>query len=133
MFGDYIDVYDLTRAVEDKATVRVFYESRLIAVDLPEGVEPELIDERADEATTGLDDSEREHITQAVTIMNAVYGAPDRLRMLARDIVDHWEARSARDAEVHRHSRQGHDRVRDTRHLRGAIRANYPHKARLAQ
>jgi type I restriction enzyme R subunit len=94
VFGDYIDVYDLTRAVEDKATVRVFYESRLIPVDLPEGVDPELIDERADEATTGLDDSERERITQAVTVMNAVYGAPDRLRTLARDIVDHWAARS---------------------------------------
>ena len=94
VFGTYIDVYDLTRAVEDKATLRVFYESRLIAVDLPEGVDPELIDERADEATTGLDDSERERVTQAVTAMNAVYGAPDRLRTLARDIVDHWEARS---------------------------------------
>jgi type I restriction enzyme, R subunit len=94
VFGDYIDVYDLTRAVDDEATVPVYYESRLIPANLPEGVDPELIDERADEATAGLDDSERERIQQAVAVMNAVYGAPDRVRMLAADLVAHWEARS---------------------------------------
>ena len=50
VFGDYIDIYDLTRAVDDGATVPVFYEPRLIPVDLPTGVDPDLIDERADEA-----------------------------------------------------------------------------------
>ena len=53
VFGDYIDIYDLTRAVEDGATVPVFYESRLIPLDLPEDVEPEEIDEQADEADRG--------------------------------------------------------------------------------
>ncbi|MGH2929214.1 MAG: type I restriction endonuclease subunit R, partial [Solirubrobacteraceae bacterium] len=95
VFGDYIDVYDLTRAVDDEATVPVYYESRLIPVNLPRDVDPELIDERADEATAGLDDSERERIQQAVTVMNALYGAPGRVRVLAADLVDHWEARSA--------------------------------------
>ena len=95
VFGDYIDVYDLTRAVEDGATVPVFYESRLIPLDLPAGVDPDVIDERADEATAGLDDSQRERIQQAVAVMNALYGAPDRLRVLSNDIVEHWEARSA--------------------------------------
>jgi type I restriction enzyme R subunit len=94
VFGDYIDVYDLTRAVDDEATVPVYYESRLIPVSLPEDVDSELIDERADEATAGLDDSERERIQQAVAVMNAVYGAPDRVRTLAADLVEHWEARS---------------------------------------
>jgi type I restriction enzyme R subunit len=95
VFGDYIHpIYDLSRAVEDGATVRVFYESRLIPVSLPEGVDPDMIDERADEATAGLDDSERERIVQAVTAMNELYGAPDRLRTLASDLVEHWEARS---------------------------------------
>jgi type I restriction enzyme R subunit len=94
VFGDYIDIYDLTRAVDDGATVPVYYEPRLIPVDLPAGVDPELIDERADEATAGLDDSERERIQQAVAVMNAVYGAPDRVRTLAEDLVAHWEARS---------------------------------------
>ena len=95
VFGDYIDVYDLTRAVDDGATVPVFYESRLIPLDLPAGVDPDVIDERADEATAGLDDSQRERIQQAVAVMNALYGAPDRLRVLSKDIVAHWEARSA--------------------------------------
>lgn len=95
VFGGDIDVYDLTRAVDDGATVPVFYESRLIPLDLPRDVDPDLIDERADEATAGLDDSERERIQQAVTAMNALYGAPDRLRVLSKDIVEHWEGRSA--------------------------------------
>ncbi len=94
VFGDYIDIYDLTRAVDDGATVPVYYEPRLIPVDLPGDVDPELIDERADEVTAGLDDSERERIQQAVAVMNAVYGAPDRVRRLAEDLVAHWECRS---------------------------------------
>ena len=94
VFGDYIDTYDLTRAVDDEATVPVYYESRLIPVNLPGDVDPELIDERADEATAGLDDSERERIQQTVAVMNALYGAPDRVRVLAADLVEHWEARS---------------------------------------
>jgi type I restriction enzyme, R subunit len=96
VFGNYIDVYDLTRAVEEGATVPVFYESRLIPVSLPKGVDPEVIDERADEATSGLDDSERERLQQAVAAMNSVYGAPDRVRKLAADLVEHWEARAER-------------------------------------
>ena len=94
VFGDYIDVYDLTRAVEDGATVPVFYESRLIELKLPADVDPEVIDERADEATAGLDDSQRERIQQAVAVMNALYGAPARLEKLSADIVAHWAARS---------------------------------------
>ncbi|WP_199234379.1 type I restriction endonuclease subunit R [Kribbella sp. VKM Ac-2568] len=93
VFGEYIDIYDLSRAVEDGATVRVYYESRLIKVDLPDDVDPELIDERADEVTVGLDDAERQRIQQAVAAMNALYGAPDRLRVLADDVVQHWENR----------------------------------------
>lgn len=59
VFGPYIHVYDLTRAVVDGATVRVYHESRLIPVNLPEEVDPETIDERADALTAGLDDAER--------------------------------------------------------------------------
>jgi type I restriction enzyme R subunit len=95
VFGDYIElIYDLTQAVEDGATVRVYYEPRLIALSLPEHVKPEDIDEQADEVTAGLDDSERQRIQQRVAAMNAVYGAPDRLRQLSEDVVAHWEARS---------------------------------------
>ncbi|MGB3440556.1 MAG: type I restriction endonuclease subunit R [Actinophytocola sp.] len=94
VFGDYIDIYDLTRAVVDGATVPVFYQSRLIQVDLPKDVDPEIIDERADEATAGLDDAEKTRIQQAVAAMNELYGAPARLEKLAADIVAHWDERS---------------------------------------
>lgn len=94
VFGDYIDIYDLTRAVVDGATVPVFYQSRLIQVDLPKDVDPEIIDERADEATAGLDDAEKTRIQQAVAVMNELYGAPARLEKLAADIVVHWDERS---------------------------------------
>jgi hypothetical protein len=85
----------LARAVRDRATVPMYYESGLIPLDLSARVDPDLIDERADEATAGLDDSERERIHQAVVVMNALYGAPDRLEKLSADIVAHWTARSA--------------------------------------
>jgi type I restriction enzyme R subunit len=94
VFGEYIDVYDLTRAVDDGATVPVYYESRLIELNLPADVDPEVIDERADEATAGLDDSERERVQQAIVVMNELFGAPDRLRQLSEDIVAHWSQRS---------------------------------------
>ncbi len=96
VFGDYIDVYDLSRAVDDGATVPVHFQSRLISVKLPESIDPELLDERVDQATAGLDDAERERIQQASAVMNELYGAPDRLRKLAADIVEHWEERSTR-------------------------------------
>jgi type I restriction enzyme R subunit len=94
VFGDYIDIYDLTRAVTDGATVRVYHDSRLIPVDLPRDVDPETIDDRVDEATAGLDDAERRRIERSVAVMNEIYGAPDRLRTLAADLVGHWETRS---------------------------------------
>lgn len=95
VFGDYIDVYDLTRAVTDGATVPVHFESRLVKVRLAEGVDEEALDAAADEATTGLDDVERERIEKSVAVVNAIYGAPARLAMLADDLIAHWEDRRA--------------------------------------
>jgi len=94
MFGDYIDVYDLTRAVEDGATVRVFHEARIIPVELPDGVHPEMIDDEVELITTGLDEAERERLQRRVAVLNALYGAPARLRTLAADLVRHWGHRS---------------------------------------
>jgi len=94
VFGPDIDVYDLTRAVNDKATVPVYFEPRLIKVTLAEGVTEDTLDKAADEVTSGLDDVERDQIEKSVAVINAVYGAPERLSALARDIVGHWERRS---------------------------------------
>lgn len=94
VFGSVIDTYDLTRAVDDGATVPVYFEPRLVAVKLAGDVTEEQLDEAADEATHGLDDVERSKIEQSVAVINAVYGAPARLAALAADIVAHWEQRS---------------------------------------
>ncbi|QGH69055.1 type I restriction endonuclease subunit R [Pseudactinotalea sp. HY158] len=104
VFGDVIDTYDLTRAVEDGATVPVYFESRLVKVGLAEDVTAEEIDATADEVTTGLDDAERERLERSVAVINAVYGAPTRMRELAADLVTHWEARRDAVAELVRAS-----------------------------
>lgn len=94
VFGDYIDIYDLSRAVDDGATVPVFFEPRLIKVALATDVTEDTLDEAADEATVGLDDTERARIEASVAVVNAVYGAPERIAALAEDLVAHWETRS---------------------------------------
>ena len=96
VFGDYIDIYDLTRAVDDGATVPVYFEPRLIKVGFAEGASEEDIDRAADEYTLGLDDTERAQLEASVAVVNAVYGAPERIETLAKDIVAHWEERQAR-------------------------------------
>src|SRR5699024_5367412 len=93
VFGDVIDVYDLTRAVADGATVPVYFESRLVKVVQAGDLSDEDIDAAADEATTGLDDAERDRLEKSVAVINAVYGAPQRMRELAEDLVAHWEGR----------------------------------------
>ena len=93
VFGEYIDIYDLTRAVQDGATVPVYFEPRLIKVRLAEEITQEVLDAAADDATVGLDDAERSRIESSVAVVNAVYGAPARLTALAADLVSHWESR----------------------------------------
>ncbi|MFE6551717.1 type I restriction endonuclease subunit R [Streptomyces sp. NPDC057746] len=96
VFGDYVDIYDLKRAADDGATVKVFHEGRVIQLILDEDVDPTQIDEEADRITDGLDDTERRRVEQAAATMNAMYGAPARVRDLAKDLVTHWEARRER-------------------------------------
>lgn len=97
VFGDYIDVYDLTRAVEDGATVRIFYESRLVKVALPEDAH-ETLDELADEITEGAEEAEAIRAKSKWARIEAVVGAEERLDLVARDLVEHWERR--RDAMI---------------------------------
>ena len=92
VFGDYIDVYDLTRAVEDGATVRIFYESRLAKVSLDETAH-ELIDQLVDAATAEVDETEARRSKSKWSRVEAIVGANDRLDIIAADIVDHWEKR----------------------------------------
>ena len=96
VFGDYIDIYDLTRAVGDGATVPVYFEPRLIKVSFADGATEDDIDRAADEYTLGLDDTERARLEASVAVVNAVYGAPERIETLAADLVQHWEERRER-------------------------------------
>ncbi len=95
VFGKYIDVYDLTRAVKDGATVPVKYESRYIPLELPVGQTVEDINDVAERMTEELDEAERKKTEQAVLRMNTMYGSPSRLKRLASDLVEHWETRSS--------------------------------------
>ncbi|MDI5936679.1 MULTISPECIES: type I restriction endonuclease subunit R [unclassified Micromonospora] len=93
VFGDYIDVYDLKRAVDDEATVRVYHEPRIIPVSLPPDIDPDSIDEQVETLTASLDDAERRRAEAYAATMNTIYGAPDRVETLAKDLVAHWEKR----------------------------------------
>lgn len=66
----------LTRAVAEGATVPVYFEPRLIQVELAGDITEDQLDLAADEVTAGLDDAERTRIEQSVAVVNAVYGAP---------------------------------------------------------
>ena len=92
VFGDYVDVYDLTRAVEDGATVRIFYESRLAKIELSEA-DLAALDELADEITESVEEDTAIAAKSRWSRLEAVVGAEARLDLVARDIVEHWEKR----------------------------------------
>ncbi|MEJ8553909.1 type I restriction endonuclease subunit R [Tepidibacter sp. Z1-5] len=93
VFGDYIDVYDMTRAVEDKSTVKIYYENRIIKLETDEE-ELKKIDEEFEELTEGQEDNEREKNKSKWSRLEAVVGSPNRIKKLAKDIVEHYEEKS---------------------------------------
>ena len=92
VFGDHISVYDVRRAVEDAATVPIYYESRLARLALDEGERPS-IDPDFEEVTEGEEVERRERLKTKWAPLEAVVGAPRRLALVARDVVDHFERR----------------------------------------
>ena len=92
VFGDYISVYDIQRAVEDQATVPIYYESRLAKLALDEDERPN-IDSEFDEVTEGEESERREKFKTRWAQLEAVVGARRRLEQVAADIVDHLEKR----------------------------------------
>lgn len=92
VFGDYVDVYDLTRAVEDGATVKIFYESRLAKVSLDEA-DYGALDALADEITEQVEASDAAKAKSRWARVEAIVGADERLALIAQDLVDHWEKR----------------------------------------
>jgi type I restriction enzyme R subunit len=92
VFGDYISVYDIQRAVEDKATVPIYYESRLAKLDLNEKEKPK-VDEEFEEVTEGEEVERRERLRTKWAALEAVVGTEKRLRLVAEDLVKHFEQR----------------------------------------
>ena len=92
VFGDYISVYDIERAVEDRATVPIYYESRLARLELDEAERPK-IDPDFEEVTEGEEVERKERLKTKWAQLEAVAGAGPRLGLIARDIVSHFDRR----------------------------------------
>ena len=92
VFGQYIDVYDINRGVEDGATVPIYYESRLARIELDEDEKPKLDDEVA-ELTEDDAQGDQEKLKRKWANVEAVVGAEKRLAMVAKDLVEHFENR----------------------------------------
>lgn len=94
VFGEYIDVYDISRAVEDGATVPIYYESRLARIELSENEKPK-IDVEIEELTEDEATGEQERIKRKWATVEALVGSEKRLAMVAADLVRHFEDRVA--------------------------------------
>ena len=92
VFGDYISIYDIQRAVQDGATVPIYYESRLAGLALDKAERPK-IDPEFEEATEGEEVERKEKLKSKWAQLEAVVGANKRLELVARDIVGHFETR----------------------------------------
>jgi type I restriction enzyme R subunit len=94
VFGDYISVYDIQRAVVDGATVPIYYESRLAKLQLKESERPK-IDPEFEEATEGEEVERKEKLKTKWAQLEAVVGSENRLKLIARDLVEHFDNRLA--------------------------------------
>ena len=93
VFGNYIDKYDILRAVEDGATVPIYYESRLARIELNEKEKP-AIDTAFEEITEGEEEeSSKQRMRSKWASIEAMVGTEKRIRLVAADLVKHFEAR----------------------------------------
>jgi type I restriction enzyme R subunit len=92
VFGDYISIYDIERAVKDGATVPIYYESRLAKLELDERARPKL-DAEFEEATEGEEVEHKERLKTRWAQLEALVGAEPRVRLIAQDLVNHFEQR----------------------------------------
>ncbi len=96
VFGNYIDTYDIQRAVEDGATVPIYYEGRLAKIDLPDEQKP-LVDAEFEEVTESTEVERREMLKSKWAKIEAMVGTDRRLELVAKDLVEHFEARQVGD------------------------------------
>lgn len=95
VFGDYVSIYDIQDAVDDGATVPIFYESRLAKLDVNQA-EIDALNEQVDEVVEDEEDiSTREKTKSQWATLEKLVGAEPRLQQVARDLVEHFETRTA--------------------------------------
>ena len=94
VFGNYIDVYDISRAVEDGATVPIYYESRLARIELDDEETPK-IDAEVDDLTEEESEADQERFKKKWSTVEALVGSDKRLALVAKDMVSHFEDRVA--------------------------------------
>lgn len=94
VFGNHIDVYDIQQAVEDGATVRIYYESRLAKIELS-AADQKVLDQRVEEVTEDDELTERQKRFAKWTGKEAVVGSKDRIKQVAADLVTHFEQRTS--------------------------------------
>jgi len=100
VFGDYISIYDIERAVRDGATVPIYYESRLAKLELKE-TERLKLDAEFEEATEGEEVEHKERLKTKWAQLEALVGTDKRLKLIAEDLVKHFEERlSAMDGKA---------------------------------
>ncbi len=92
VFGDYISVYDIQQAVDDGATVPIFYESRLAKIELDENEKPH-IDPEFEEVTETEETTQKERLKTKWAQLEALVGTEKRLGLIADDIIAHFEER----------------------------------------
>jgi type I restriction enzyme R subunit len=92
VFGNYVSIYDIERAVKDGATVPIYYESRLAKLELKETERPKL-DAEFEEATEGEEVEHKERLKTKWAQLEAVVGTEKRLKLIAEDLVKHFEER----------------------------------------
>jgi type I restriction enzyme R subunit len=92
VFGDYIDTYTIRQAVEDGATVPIFYEARLARIALAEDEKPR-IDDQFEELTEAEEEPTREKLKTTWAKLEALVGTPNRLGLVAADVLEHWDRR----------------------------------------
>jgi type I restriction enzyme R subunit len=92
VFGDYISIYDIQRAVADKATVPIYYESRISKLSLNAAALPK-IDEEFEEITEGEELTKKEKLKTKWAALEALVGDPKRIKLVTADLVEHFEKR----------------------------------------
>ncbi len=92
IFGDYISIYDIQRAVADGSTVPIYYESRIAKLGLNIAALPGL-DQEFDEITEGEEQTSREKLKSKWAALEALVGDPKRIKLIAADLVEHFEKR----------------------------------------